>query len=157
MRKKLRNKILSSYTTIPKFVCVCVCVCVKIMDKQKIPEPNFFIWPLRLTIQGWPPFDWLSDWLILMACQPLWGHFMLRDQGITFIIHLYSNFLCRCFWRVFCRWSHQIQIISIQIYLTPRWDPNSTTTLDQSGPGSNDNEEILHTPQFFRASLLYRV
>ena len=25
-----------------------------------------------------------------------------------------------------------------------------TTTLSQSGPGSNGNEDILHTPQIFR-------
>ena len=25
-----------------------------------------------------------------------------------------------------------------------------STTVDQSGPGSNDNEEVLHTPQISR-------
>ena len=38
-----------------------------------------------------------------------------------------------------------------EFYLTHRWDPNS---LDQSGPGSNGNERVLHIPQSFRTGAL---
>ena len=59
---------------------------------------------------------------------------MLRDKGIKFIFIL-LNFLCtQCY---------QIQIIFKEIYLTHRWDP-------QSGPGSNSNEGVLHTPQSWK-------
>ena len=34
-----------------------------------------------------------------------------------------------------------------QIYLTHRWDINSTTTPSQSEPGSNGNERVHYTPQ----------
>ena len=34
-------------------------------------------------------------------------------------------------------------------YLNNRWDPAGTTTLGQSGPGSNGNEEVVHIPPDF--------
>ena len=36
--------------------------------------------------------SWLIDWLVLTACQPVWGSFIPRGKGITFIIHLYLHF-----------------------------------------------------------------
>ena len=41
-----------------------------------------------------------------------------------------------------------------QFYLTHRWDPTGTTTPNQSGPGSDGNEEVLHIPQGFRIEAL---
>ena len=45
----------------------------------------------------------------------------------------------------FCTQPYWIQIICKQIYLTLRSDPNRYYTRGQSGPGSNDNERVLHT------------
>ena len=37
--------------------------------------------------------DWLMDWLIdWTTYQPVWGYFMPRGSGITYIVHLYSSF-----------------------------------------------------------------
>ena len=36
-----------------------------------------------------------------------------------------------------------------QFYLIHRWDPNNIT-LGLSGPGSNDNEGAIHSPQILR-------
>ena len=37
-----------------------------------------------------------------------------------------------------------------QTILIHRWDPNRYYHLDQSGPGSNSNEGVLHIPQSSR-------
>ena len=34
-----------------------------------------------------------------------------------------------------------------QFYLIYRWDPKGTSTLDQSGSGSNSNEGVFHIAQ----------
>ena len=48
------------------------------------------------------------------------------------------------------KYSYPIQIICEQIYLTHRWTLTGTTTLDQSGPGNNENEGVIHTLQISR-------
>ena len=89
---------------------------------------------------------------ILFAKNDLFG--LLYDINcsyLTLIILLNYNHLFAHSYMV--SYSCLIQIIFKQIYLTDRWDP---TTPSQSGPGSNDNEGLLHTPKIFRtgASLL---
>ena len=43
-----------------------------------------------------------------------------------------------------------------QIHLISRWDLTDTTTLDQSRPGSNSNEEMTpHFPVFQKGCLIY--
>ena len=62
-----------------------------------------------------------------------------------YILCLYLYFL----WRLIF-FAHGYMIIFKQIYLTHKWDLNRTTILSQSGPESNGNEEVLHTPQISR-------
>ena len=71
-----------------------------------------------------------------MACQYIKGYFMPKGKGILFIIR--SNFFA-------------YDSIVYKLFLNrPIWPTDlnlsSTTTSDQSGPGSNDNEGIHHTP-----------
>ena len=42
--------------------------------------------------------DWLVDWLILAAWQPPWHYFMLRGEGIAYIVHLYYCVVSEAFW-----------------------------------------------------------
>ena len=73
---------------------------------------------------------------------------MPRGWVIMFIVCTYLWFLC--FLKVFCTRSNRIWLIFKQIYVTHRWNPNNTTTANQSGSVSNGNKDVLHTSQIFK-------
>ena len=64
------------------------------------------------------------------------------------IFVLFLEFLCS--WLNHIKYSNQIQIVSYLNYLPHRGALIGTTIPGQSGPGSNDDEGVLHTPQISR-------
>ena len=44
---------------------------------------------------------WARDWFMLTICQLVWGYFVPRDYGITFIVRSYLHLMSSCFWRIF--------------------------------------------------------
>ena len=59
------------------------------------------------------------DWLILTACQSVWGYFILRSLGITFVFIFWDWYCFRdLILFIFGPWSLQIRIIDKQICLT---------------------------------------
>ena len=80
----------------------------------------------NLGIRARNTFHEIIDWLILMACQLIRGHFVLRDSEIAYIY--ICIFFC-CFLEFFShgydiKYFYQIQIIWNQIHLTYTWDTN---------------------------------
>ena len=73
--------------------------------------------------------------LILMICRELHS---LYIHICTFCVVIFLKLF-------FCKWYYLIQIIFKWIYLTHKWTLIGTTTLDQSGPGSNGKEGVLYT------------
>ena len=72
---------------------------------------------------------------------------MRRGQGITFIVCSFTQF-CVVVSKVFFTQSHRTRIIFKQKYLTETL--SSTTTMSQSGLGSNGNKVLLHISQISR-------
>ena len=86
---------------------------------------------------------------------------LMARQDEMLMIHLYLHFLCSCFLRVFLFTHSYIKYESfLNRSIWPKdWNQKGITTSSQSGPGSNDNEGVLHTFQILRtrASPLERV
>ena len=94
---------------------------------------GIIIWPFKWTMR----IIWNNDRLILMACHHVWGYFMSKVYGITYVVFLYLQFLCSFFRVFFCTQSYGFKY---SYYLS-----NS----GQSGPGSNSNEGVIpHSSKF---------
>ena len=88
--------------------------------------------------------DWLTNFNSMSTCL---GLFYANKLGI--LIHIYI--FCSCL----SSWGGGVTHIPIKYKLflsRPIWPIGGilagSTTLDQSEPGSNGNEDVLHTPKF---------
>ena len=89
-----------------------------------------------------------SMYLVSYDCWSVSGYFMPRGSIIALIVCSYLQLFVQLFlYRFFCQWSNQTQIIFIQIYLTYSWGSNRYYHSSQSGPQTNGNEDVLHTPE----------
>ena len=94
-----------------------------------------------------------SDWLILMACQPILGYLIATGLEIAFIFTIFVWLFPESY---FCTQSFRVRIIFKQIYLTHRYDPNSYYHSGPSKPGSNCNKEVPQSQDLQNWSLTIR-
>ena len=104
------------------------------------------LWPQWRVYESKQKIWVKHNYLILIACQFVSGYLCLE----AFIVHSYWHYLYGCFLRHFRGWirSYQIWIVFLEHQLLLiNGTPTDTTTLGQSGAGSNSNKEVLHTSQ----------
>ena len=100
-------------------------------------------------------FSWLIDFNGILTSLELFYTSRLGNYVYgTFIFIFWYSFL-----RVFCTWLYDIKYSYLKQFLKRSiwaidWDLTDTTTFTQSGPGSNGNEGLLHTPHSFRTGVL---
>ena len=95
--------------------------------------------------------------LFITACQPASGYFMPWVLEIGFIVRLYLYFLVKLFEFLFFL-SGRMRIILNRSIWPIQGTLTSTNVPGQSGPGSNGNEEVIHTseiPRTGKPSLFY--